>query len=137
MTPAIWLQRRDSGGHVYITVSCQCSDGEWIEVIRELFSTHGETNPGEISHIVEGDHVARTMETALNQQLIATGCVWYVSYRPSLDAREEGDEWDYPAADHHFECEIIMDMEQSAHGYGDTEDEAKAGAVTEFRNKIN
>ena len=54
---SIWLQRRDFDGHLYITVSCQSETGEWVEVIRELFSAHGATNPGEISHIVEASHV--------------------------------------------------------------------------------
>ena len=72
----------------------------------------------------------------VNQELIAIGRYWYITYRPSLAAREEGDEFDYPAAAYHFECEIIVDMETSAHGYGDSEDEAKRAALIEFQSQI-
>ena len=47
----------------------------------------------------------------LDEQLIATERYFYICYHPTLEERNEDDEFDHPAASKHWECEIVVDTE--------------------------
>lgn len=65
------------------------------------------------------------------------GLCWCLEYRPSLEAREYGDEFDHPAEAYHYECHIVLDEMESAVGQGDTAEEAMRAALTDYRNQVN
>ena len=75
--------------------------------------------------------------TTLNEQLIATDMFWHVTYHPTLETRDEGDEFDYTGAEKHWSCTIVMDTETEASGWGNNEDEAKTAALADYGNKWN